>query len=329
MDTDKSDTMTNLPIQRDPAAYSRHPSRREFLGIAAATATAVALGKAGLILAAKRDKSLVAGLAGPRGKTGVTFFVTADTHFGADKTIARLNKQQIAAMNILPGKFYPRGIGGQVKTPRGVLVAGDLTDHGSMAEWKQFETYYGSNGKDGLLKYPCYAGAGNHDRNIRVPLFRPVYRGIEERHGRQTYSWDWDNVHFVCLGIYPDRATLQWLQRDLAKVGKTRPVVLFLHYPFVGPFSDWWWWTKNEKISLIRTIAGYNVVGVFHGHFHGSAHYKYRGCDVYNVGSPRWIYNNFAAVNINDTTMSVAYWDWAKNRWGWSHSKKLHATRPD
>ena len=59
----------------------------------------------------------------------LTFFVTADTHYGRfqAENNSKGNKSTIALMNAAPGKVkYPDFIGGGlVKKPKGVLVAGD------------------------------------------------------------------------------------------------------------------------------------------------------------------------------------------------------------
>ena len=259
----------------------------------------------------------------PAGGTDVTFFVAADTHFGFEN-IAALNKAQIAAMNSLPGTAYPRRIGGTVDEPRGVLIAGDLTERGTSGQFKEFVAHYGLTGADALLKYPVYEATGNHDRDMI--LLRPVLAGVRRRHGSLTYSWDCSDVHVVCLDLYPGAGNLRWLKRDLAAVGRKLPVVIYFHYSILGPFSDWW--RDREKRAFARALANYNVVGIFHGHFHGSGHYRWAGRDVYNVGSPRHGGHSFAVVRITDTTMTVASWNWDFNRWQWAHSKRINRRQP-
>ena len=103
-------------------------------------------------------------------------------------------------------------------------------------------------------------------------------------------------------------------------------MVIYFHYSILGAFSDWW--SSREKQAFARAIANYNVIGIFHGHFHGSAHYRWAGHDVYNVGSPRHGGHSFAVVRITDTTMTVASWDWRFNRWRWAHSKRITRSQP-
>ncbi len=258
----------------------------------------------------------------PAGGTDVTLFVAADTHFGYEG-IPELNKLQIAAMNGLPGMPYPAQIGGAVARPRGVLIAGDLTEKGAADQWRQFVAHYGLTGKDGMLQYPVYECRGNHDRGL---FSQPVLDGVKKRHGRLTYSMDFDDLHVVCLDLYPDAAILSWLRSDLAAVGRTLPVVIYFHYSIEGPFSDWW--SRREKDAFAEAIEGFNVVGIFHGHYHGSQHYRWRGYDVYNVGSPRHGMQSFAVLSVSDARMSVASWNWSRRRWQWVHAKPINAPQP-
>ena len=261
----------------------------------------------------------------PQTGTDVTFFVAADTHFG-HAGIAALNARQVQAMNALPGALWPGPAGGgSITAPRGVLIAGDLTDSGGEGEWDEFAKQYGLTGRDSPLKYPVFECTGNHDRHRLI--YRPVIDRVKSRHGGSLlYSWNWDDVHVVCLDLYPDAAALRWLRRDLAAVDRAAPVVIFFHYSILGPFSEWW--SDRERDAFAEAIQGYNVVALFHGHYHGSEHYTWRGYDVYNVGSPRHSTHSFAAVHITDDTLTVGSWNYDANDWDWSHQKRLGASVP-
>lgn len=257
-----------------------------------------------------------------QGGLDVTFFVAADTHLGIEHLTA-LNERQIAAMNALPGTPYPREVGGVVEPPRGVLIAGDLTDGGKAAEFAEYRRLYGADGQDGLLRYPVFEASGNHDRGmgLSLGLRRHVPQAVRRRHGGLFYSWDWGDLHVVCLDLYPGGSALEFLRADLAAVGRRAPVILFFHYPLLGRYSDWW--TDAEKQQFRRAIDGYNVVGIFHGHYHGSGHYVWEGYDVYNVGSPRHRMHSFAVVHVSDDRLAVASWNWDAGRWQWVHVKPI------
>ncbi len=269
----------------------------------------------------------------------LTFFVAADTHFGVSG-ISELNRKQIEAMNVLPGSQFPPSLGGTVGRPQGVLVAGDLTDYGRSGQWDQFVTHYGLTGGDGLLKYPVQECTGNHDRYVNE--WSEVLAGVQKRHGHLVRGWVWQGVCFLCLDMYPDRAARDWLARQLATIGRQRPIVLYFHYSIVGPYSDSW--SADEKAAFADVISGYNVLGIFHGHYHWSEHYTWKGFDVYNVGSPRHMCLSFGVVHISETAMTVASLWWGPSRfgtsgaavnpatgktvghWRWTHRKQIDAT---
>jgi hypothetical protein len=257
------------------------------------------------------------------GATDITFLVAADTHIGAEGIVPR-NEIQVASMNALPGTAYPAEIGGTVAAPLGVLMAGDLTNHGGAGEWDTWEKLYGLTGKDGLLKYPIFECSGNHDRP--VPGWTTITDKVRQRHGGLTYSWDWGDVHVVCLDVYPDPTNLRWLRRDLAAAGRDVPVVIYFHYSILGPFSDWW--SNRDKDAFAAALERYNVIGIFHGHFHGSYAYKWKGFDVFNIGSPRHMWHRYLAVHVTDTTMTVAAWDWDNQRWDWRLVKRINEGKP-
>ena len=253
------------------------------------------------------------------GGTDVTFFVAADSHIGAEG-IEAVNRIEAAAMNSLPGTPCPPEIGGVVARPRGVLVAGDLTDHGTAAEWNAWEAIYGLTGREGLLKFPVFECSGNHDRIL--PFMDTVPDRVRRRHGGLAYSWDWGDLHLVCLDLYPSAENLRWLRRDLAAAGRRVPVVIYFHYSVLGPFSEWW--GEPAKEAFAHEIEGYNVIGIFHGHYHGSYSYKWKGRDVFNIGSPRHVWHRFLAVRVTDTAMTVAAWDWDSSKWDWVVVRRIN-----
>lgn len=277
------------------------------------------------------------------GGLDVTFLVAADTHVGfaasehgADGGLRdpvkepaesdRLNAKQIAEMNGLPGRPFPSELGGAVGTPRGVLIAGDLTEDGKPWQWRHFLSWYGHRGGDGQLAWPVYEAHGNHDKNHSwFTLDR-----IRERHGGTRYAFDWDDLRVICLGEAPDEEGLAFLERDLARVGKERPVVVYQHFPLRGPYStDNWFGDGRYRADLARVVFGYNVVALFHGHYHASGRYRWEGIDVYNVGSTKHEQWSFGVVRVTDTRLSFASWHFGERRWEFWHDKPINGQRGD
>jgi hypothetical protein len=238
----------------------------------------------------------------------LTFLVASDSHFGA-QGMDELNRTVVEQMNALPGTPYPPEIGGRVEAPRGVVFTGDTTDNGHLDEFAEFERVYGLDGKDGLLRYPVFEAIGNHDLNSESP----IKERARQRHGGIDYAWDWDGVRFLCLDMYPDATTLQWLTRELRALGPDRPVILYFHYSIEGYYS--YGWETEEKEAFAKAIEGYNVVAIFHGHEHRVGHYRWHGHPIFRPGAPRHSSHAFLAVRLGTREMAVAAWDYDARRW--------------
>ena len=228
----------------------------------------------------------------------VTFFVGSDTHYGRENNAA-INRRVIDEMNALPGTPLPAAVGGGfVRTPRGVVLTGDLLDEGfnpetAPANWAEFCRDYGLTGRDGRLCFPLYEGYGNHDGGPVKSFVRP---GIRERNPRRTgltaispdghhYSWGWEHVHLVQLNLFGGATTadvkgvnpiehdpaaaLDFLRDDLAKnVGKSgRLVIVFQHFAWLGGMSDWW--QPEAKERFYEVVKPYRVACLINGHSHG------------------------------------------------------------
>ena len=123
---------------------------------------------------------------------------------------------------------------------------------------------------------------GNHDFMGDSPVVRHIVR----RHGGIAYSFDWDDLHVACLGMYPSADRLRWLEEDLRTVTPGRPVVVFFHYGIDGPWSQSWE-SQEEREELARVLAGHRVAAIFHGHAHRAGSYRWREYDVFRPGSPK------------------------------------------
>lgn len=239
----------------------------------------------------------------------ITFFVASDTHFGVPG-IEEGNRRLIAELNGLPGLEYPVEIGGRVETPRGVIITGDLTDYSTEEQWQQFERFYGQTGKEGLLRFPVFEAFGNHDFMGDTPVLRHIAR----RHGGVAYSFDWDDLHVACLGMYPSPERLRWLEKDLGSVRPGRPVIVFFHYGIDGAWSQSWE-SQEEREELARVLSGHRIAAIFHGHAHHAGHYRWRDYDVFRPGSPKHSSRQVLAVRLRGDELAVAYRDFDRSVW--------------
>jgi cytolysin (calcineurin-like family phosphatase) len=266
-----------------------------------------------------------------RGGMDLTFLVTADTHAGYAGKIALpdhpggvgvedVHQVVIATMNDIAGTPFPAGLGGVVGKPRGVLIAGDLTENGQAAQWARFEAMYGLTGAEGWLRHPVYEGVGNHD----VWGGPYVKAQVAKRHGAARYAWDWDDLHVVCLGEGPDTADIAWLRDDLAATGPDVGVVLFFHYPLTGPSpGDTWFAAGPFRDELARALLGYRVLGIFSGHLHTSGRYTWRGHHAYLEGSVKHSWHSFSVVHVTDTRWTVASYNYDRHAFWWWHEKPV------
>jgi 3',5'-cyclic AMP phosphodiesterase CpdA len=246
----------------------------------------------------------------------VTFLVTSDPHFGASPEIDQRNVKAIAQMNAMSGKPWPAPMRGEVEPPCGVLVLGDLTELGQPEQWQSFERAFGLRGHDGLLAFPVFETLGNHDG--AGGLF--VRDRIRERHGSTAYAWRWGKLHLALLGAGPDDEDLAWLGRELGAVAAEEGIVVGLHYPMQGPFSQGQWFGDGPYRQRLRDVLqGHRVLALFHGHYHAAGLYAWRGLRVFRPGSPKHSWHTFDVVESDGTSIRVGCWDYDQLRWRYGY----------
>lgn len=281
----------------------------------------------------------------------VTFVVTSDSHYDALENEDRNERNQatLDEMNRIAEVRWPEPLGGDViARPRGVLVLGDVIDDGdrvregknqSGLQFRRFLADFGLDGTDGRLRYPVFEGWGNHDgppvgrqrfgfsfqSRLQSRNKLRLQKGLIDHVSANGlhYSWDWDEVHFVQLNLYPGDAphpetrysaayhdpqgSLGFLKADLAaNVGKSgQPVVIMHHYDLQGTN----WWHDAERRAYYRAIKQYNVIAVFHGHT-GTGVYQWKpdgeeqALDVVNTGQTE---NGFFVVQLTRDRVRLAY----------------------
>jgi hypothetical protein len=255
-----------------------------------------------------------------RDKERATFVVTADTHFGFSDEVDARNLKAIRSMNEMPGKPWPAELGGEVDELCGVLVAGDLTEDGKPDEWKKFVEAFGLRGGDAALEAPVFETLGNHDKHHGFHVRNAIF----ERHGSTVYAWDWGKLHVVSLGEAPDDTDLAWLERDLDAAPTGSGIVLFFHFPLSGAYSAGQWFGDGHyRDELERVLKGRDVLAIFHGHYHATGLYGWRGIDVYRAGSPKHGWHTFNVVEVGGGSMKVASWDYDAETWRWYHQKPV------
>lgn len=255
----------------------------------------------------------------------VTFFLSSDPHYGYKQKTnnEQLNKDAIDDMNSLPGKAYPNNKTDHqtVSEPYGVIVTGDLTGSASAYNWSGypgadgFDTDYEVSG-NGRLKYPVYEGYGNHDVHTKGQY--AVLTGIYYRNqARATpvklssngmhYSWDWEDVHFIQLNLFPGNKeeamdSLAFLKADLKKIDNQTPIVIFHHYEFKWE-PERWFSTKDQE-TYYNAIKNHNIIAIFTGHVHRAQSYTWKGIQVFTAPTVKENLN-YLVIHILDKTLLV------------------------
>ena len=285
--------------------------------------------------------------------TDITFYIVADTHFDpppesdqyyhtvAMNSVCGTIGEKTAAIwpTKIDGKETEFGSGGQeVDIPKGVIMAGDITDRADPVSLELLKSRYEMGDGDKVINFPVYVGLGNHDLDPQhVGDSAETYKNymldyVAERHRGEcapvptinfddiskNYSWDWEGVHFVQTHRFAGNTendhpnSIMWLKEDLkVNASDGKPVVIIQHYGFDK--WSWNWWSDEKKEALSNTIKNYNIVGIFVGHNHIAENFIWNGINVFQVNNAwpdRDGNGSFSICRITDTFMDVVTCRW-------------------
>lgn len=190
------------------------------------------------------------------------------TKFRGDSNVSShvVNAAMIQQMNSIPGLTLPQdgGInsGEKAGNVNYVIQTGDIANRmeapiqSAAASWSQFEADYmhsitlkGNDGKKAKL----LLAPGNHDISNAIgfpkPLkpvtdptamvkiydlmlkpAKPLTNADYDYHTEKiNYSFDLKGIHMMFITLWPDSAERIWMEKDLAEVAKTTPVIIFTH----------------------------------------------------------------------------------------------------
>lgn len=251
---------------------------------------------------------------------GLTFFGWSDQHVKTDGDGKHL-EAAIDAMNALPGKTFPKTIGGKVATPAFVLGCGDITEWPTTAAKNTYERLITKR-----LKFPAYDIAGNHDDGGKVPS-PTILNWIKSRHGALTYHFKKGGVHFVAVHSQfdPDgppyqpisKRALEKLRQHLARVPRGEPVVVATHLCFDA---------MTNRDEFIGALGKANVVLILGGHYHKATVHVYKGRNFVQLPSPEPRSPGQVTVirMTRDRVVAVPY-DYQRGEWVKEKKKILDA----
>jgi Icc protein len=191
--------------------------------------------------------------------------------------------------------------------PDFVLFGGDLAQLGQKEELELGQQILSE------LKAPVKMMVGEHD------WYLDMGEKWRELFGEPTYSFDHKGVHFVTLNsviekdfwternMTPMERMLtvagldnpvqsrfevgeeqrDWLRKDLAKVSKDTPIVVFSHSPLYKYYRDWNFWTEDAE-EVQKLLFPFRSVTVIHGHTHQLLTNRIRNISFHGMLSTAW-----------------------------------------
>ena len=191
--------------------------------------------------------------------------------------------------------------------PDFVLYGGDLAQLGAPAELDLGAQILKA------IKAPVRMMVGEHDWYLDLgEKWRALF-------GQPTYSFDHKGVHFVVLNsviekdFWTERGmTAQqrmqtvagldngiqsrftvgdeqraWLQKDLAAVPKSTPLIVFSHSPLYKYYRNWNFWTEDaDQVQAI--LKPFGKVTVIHGHTHQLVTNRIGNINFHGMLSTAW-----------------------------------------
>src|SRR3989449_2233261 len=195
---------------------------------------------------------------------GFTFVQISDTHVGfkgeANKDAAATLQQVVDRVNALR------------PAPAFVLHTGDQT-HGQKAG--AFDTV--AEILKGVKVERVFYLPGEHDVFLDGGKEYLARYGKGTVGGRGWQSFDYRGTHFVGLvnvlkykgeGVGAlGEEQIEWLEKDLAPLGPSTPVVVFAHVPLWAVYPKWGWTTEDAERAL-SYLRRFGSVTVLNGHIH-------------------------------------------------------------
>jgi hypothetical protein len=92
-------------------------------------------------------------------------------------------------------------------------------------------------------------------------------------------GWQWvclDSTNGINLANQIQKPTFDWLDANLEKLDKKKPMILVTHYPLGPGVRN----RSGNAEALLKRFNDYNLKAVFTGHYHAFTETKYNGAVV-------------------------------------------------
>ena len=192
----------------------------------------------------------------------LTFIHASDTHI-SPASLPRTQRLRALVDSVAPGLL---------------IITGDLVRDALRVPEAEATGYYELFMKErAAFRTPVFTVPGNHENfgierdTSRVPATHPLYGRAMYHHflGPDYYSFTRGGVHFVGLNTvdindqqyygHVDSLQLAWLERDLALVPATMPVVTFDHIPFFTTVEGLNGYNDRPPAPSLITVKGRTV----------------------------------------------------------------------
>lgn len=192
-----------------------------------------------------------------------TFVQISDSHIGFNKEanpdVVGTLREAVTRIRALP------------TPPDFILHTGDLTHLSEAEEFDTLEQVLKETKVDRVFYVP-----GEHDilNDNGEQYLRRFGKGTR---GSGWFSFDQKGVHFIGLVNVANIAEgglgtlgndqLEWLEKDVARLSDSTPIVLFAHIPLWLVYPKWGWGTEDGARAL-GYLKRFGSVTVLNGHIH-------------------------------------------------------------
>jgi 3',5'-cyclic AMP phosphodiesterase CpdA len=202
-------------------------------------------------------------LAGEVAPAPFSFLQISDSHVGFDKPA---NPDALSTLREAVDR-----IRGLPSRPSFAIHTGDISHLSKEKEFDDAEQLIKAIG------VPVFYVPGEHDLLDEGQGQAYLDRFAKGSRGAGWYSFDSNGVHFIGLvNVVNLKAgglgnlgaeQLEWLEKDVAGLSSSTPVVVFAHIPLWSVYPEWGWGTADGAQAL-GYLARFGSVTVLNGHIH-------------------------------------------------------------